>query len=89
MVRDVALLIDENQDAGPVREALQNRCGPLAKEVSVFDIYRGEGIPSGHKSLAYSIIYQSDEQTLTDDEVDKIHQTAVDAVLKQFHATQR
>jgi phenylalanyl-tRNA synthetase beta chain len=89
MGRDVALLIDEKQDAGPVRDALQNHCGPLAKEVSVFDIYRGEGIPSGHKSIAYSIIYQSDERTLTDDEVDKIHQTAVDAVLKQFNATQR
>ncbi len=89
MVRDVALLIDENQDAGPVRDALNSHCGSLAKEVNVFDIYRGEGIPFGHKSLAYSIIYQSDERTLTDDEVDKIHQTAVETVLKQFNATQR
>ncbi len=89
MVRDVALLIDESQDAQPVGDALTGQCGFLAKEVRLFDIYRGKGIPDGRKSLAYSVTYQSDERTLTDDEVDQVHQKAVDAVAKQFGATQR
>ena len=48
----------------------------------LFDLYRGESIPVGKKSLAYALIYQSDERTLVDKEVDKAHKKIEDR-LKQ------
>ena len=44
--------------------------GDLLREVRLFDLYRGESIPTGHKSLAYALAYQAD-RTLTDKEIEK------------------
>ena len=89
MARDVAMLVDEQQDAGPICEGLVEACGPLAQAVHVFDVYRGKGIEAGKKSLAFSIVYRSNERTLTDAEVDKIHQKAISQVSERFGATVR
>ncbi len=89
MARDVALLVGAHQDAGPLNEALLTTCAPLAKEVRLFDVYRGKGIAEDQKSLAFSIIYRSDERTLTDEEVDQLHQRAIAQVAKQFGAVIR
>ena len=43
------------------------------KDVQLFDLYTGEQIKKGQKSVAYSLVYQSDETTLTDEEVNKVH----------------
>ena len=44
----------------------------------LFDVYRGENVPAGHKSLAYALTYQADDRTLTDKEVDKAHKKIED-----------
>ncbi|TMQ33180.1 MAG: hypothetical protein E6K70_14495, partial [Planctomycetota bacterium] len=54
----------------------------ILRDVRLFDLYRGESIPVGKKSLAYALIYQSDERTLVDKEVDKAHKKIEDR-LKQ------
>jgi len=46
---------------------------PLLRTARLFDLYRGESIPPGKKSLAYALTYQADDRTLTDKEVDKAH----------------
>ncbi|MCU0662284.1 MAG: phenylalanine--tRNA ligase subunit beta, partial [Myxococcota bacterium] len=89
MVRDVALLVDEAVDAGPVVCALVEACGALAESVRLFDVYTGKGIATGKKSLALSVLYRAADRTLTDDEVDKVHAPAVQAVAAQFGALQR
>ena len=89
MARDVALLVDEAQDAGPIAAALEEACGPLAVGVRLFDVYRGKGIDDGRKSLAYSVTYRSRERTLTDAEVDALHKAAVARVAERFRATVR
>lgn len=89
MSRDVAFLVDEEQDAGPLREALERECGALATEVCVFDVYRGKGIPEGKKSMAFSVTYRSWERTLTDEEVDTLHRNAIGKVMELFSVATR
>jgi len=62
---------------------------PLVTEVALFDLYSGEQLPAGKKSLAYRITYQSPKHTLTDDEVNKVQQQIVDKLSKQLGATLR
>ena len=89
MSRDVALLVDEGQDAGPIRDALAERCGDLAERVELFDVYRGEELGAGRKSLAFSVVYRAPDRTLTDEEVDALHREAVAAVGERFAAAAR
>jgi len=89
VVRDVSLLIPEKQDAGPIAESLQKACGPLAVQVRLIDIYRGQGVEDGKKSLTYSITYRAFDRTLTDAEIDSIHKNAVDSLSQQFSAVVR
>jgi phenylalanyl-tRNA synthetase beta chain len=88
-VRDVALLVAEAQDAGPVAGALGDACGPLAVQVRLFDVYRGEGIEGGKKSLAFSVVYRAFDRTLTDEEIDSVHKAAVAEVAERFSAVVR
>ncbi len=89
MTRDVALLVDEKLDSGILAGALEEACGPLARNVQLFDVYRGKGIPDGKKSLAFSVVYRSAERTLTDEEVDAAHRAAVADMISRFDAVQR
>lgn len=89
MNRDVALMVDESQDAGPIGGMLLEQCGSLATDIRLFDIYRGKGIPEGKKSLAFSIVFQSKQRTLTDEEVDLAYRAAVNRVTSYFGASLR
>jgi phenylalanyl-tRNA synthetase beta chain len=89
MTRDVALLVDESQDAGPIAQALREACGPLAVQIRLFDVYRGKGIDEGRKSLAFSVAYRALDRTLTDAEIDALHNAAVARVAALFFATVR
>ncbi|MDJ0763116.1 MAG: phenylalanine--tRNA ligase subunit beta [Myxococcota bacterium] len=89
VTRDIAMLVDEDQDAGPIVQAFEEVCGPLARDIRLFDDYRAAGIPKEKKSLAFTIVYRSAERTLTEAEVDGIHREAVAQVLSRFGAVQR
>lgn len=84
MVRDVAFLVEESRDAAAIEVALREACASLATSVRLFDVYRGKGIEDGKKSLAFSVVYRSREKTLTDEEVDSIHRSAIDRVTTEF-----
>jgi phenylalanyl-tRNA synthetase beta chain len=89
MVRDVALMVDEQVDAAPVQEALRKACGELAVDVRLFDVYRGKGVDPGKKSLAFSVVYRAADRTLTDEEVDTLHKAAVEQTTRAFSAVVR
>ena len=89
MSRDVALLVPLEMEAGSILAAFESQIGPLAENVAVFDVYTGDKIPEGKKSLAFSVVYRAMDRTLTDKEVDRLHQKAVNAVSRQFGAQQR
>ena len=66
---DIALVVDEATAAGRVEQAIVSAGGKLLEGASLFDVYRGPGVPDGKKSLAFSLRYRASDRTLTDDEV--------------------
>jgi phenylalanyl-tRNA synthetase beta chain len=69
VVEDLAFVVAEAVSAQQVAGAIRQAGGDLLTEVDLFDLYRGQPIPEGQKSLAYKLTYQSLEKSLTDEEV--------------------
>lgn len=89
IVRDIALVVDENVIAGELQKAIIEAGGRLLKEVAVFDVYKGDRLPAGKKSIAFSLRYYDPERTLTDEEVAAVHEKVIKAVEQKFGATLR
>ena len=87
--RDIAMVIDEEILSERIRDKIKMVGGDLIEELILFDVYRGKQIPPGKKSLAYSIRYRSKDKTLTDEEVEKIHQEVISELEKSFGASLR
>jgi phenylalanyl-tRNA synthetase beta chain len=77
-LRDLAVIVDESLSAEKVEHEIHEGGGELLQKVNLFDLYRGDSIPPGTKSLAYSLSYLAEDRTLTDKEVDKAHKKIVD-----------
>ncbi|MFC3040064.1 phenylalanine--tRNA ligase subunit beta [Virgibacillus xinjiangensis] len=84
--RDIAFILDENVFAGDVRKTIEQAGAPLVKRVEIFDVYQGENVPEGKKSIAYSLLYQDPEKTLKDEEVEESYQSIVATVNQQYGA---
>ncbi|MCD8481966.1 MAG: phenylalanine--tRNA ligase subunit beta [Verrucomicrobia bacterium] len=88
-LRDLALVLPENISAGQVRQEVEKAAIQAANKqfaveaVEIFDVYRGKGLPDGHKSIAFSIAFRSSERTLQDKEV----AAAFDATCKSLTAS--
>ena len=87
--RDLALLLDEPVRCADLRSAAFKNAGGLLKAVSLFDVYRGKGIPEGKKQYAMSFVLRSDVRTLTDEEVDAAMGRLLEVFKKQFGAELR
>lgn len=87
--RDIALLVDEDLPAARLRDAIFDAGKPLVRAVVVFDVYTGQGIPDGRKSLAFRVLLQDTERTLTDGEVDAHLQHIVNVVQQKHGAALR
>jgi phenylalanyl-tRNA synthetase beta chain len=72
--RDVAVIVPDDTPAERVLAELKAAGGELLTEATLFDVYHGESIPAGTKSLAFALTYQPKEKTLTDKEIDKAHE---------------
>lgn len=87
--RDIAMLIDKEMETGTVLECLRaNRIKELAS-VDLFDVYTGSHVPEGQKSIAVRIRYRSGERTLTDDEVNRLHQKVIENLKKKINVAVR
>lgn len=71
VVRDLALLVPEEMAAARLVQLVRQHAGPYAREVELFDVYAGPGVPPGMRSLGVSITYQAEDRTLLDEEVDR------------------
>ena len=74
VVRDVALVVDEGVEHAAIVAALTRSQNKLLERVEVFDIFRGGSIPTGKKSMAYSLTFRAADRTLTDAEVNAAHE---------------
>ncbi|MFQ6101856.1 MAG: phenylalanine--tRNA ligase subunit beta [Anaerolineae bacterium] len=86
---DLAVVVDENVPAVRVHELIAQTGTPLVRAVVLFDVYRGEQVGAGKKSLAYRLTYQADDRTLTDREVAKLRAEIVRRLERELGATLR
>ncbi|MFC1714967.1 phenylalanine--tRNA ligase subunit beta [Candidatus Poribacteria bacterium] len=87
--RDLAVVVAYDIPSSQIEESIGAVGGDLVKSVNLFDVYKGEQIAASMRSLAYSIEYHSPSRTLTDDEVDKVHENIVSALADEFNAELR
>lgn len=87
--RDVALIVDYAFPAQRIITWIQGLRNPLIEAIELFDDYRGPSIPEGKKSLAYTISYRADDRTLTDAEVNGLHEGLMARLAKEFDAQPR
>jgi phenylalanyl-tRNA synthetase beta chain len=87
--RDLAVLVPEALPAGEVEHALRTAAGLRASSVVLFDIYRGDPVPAGSKSLAFHVVYRDPEATLTDKVVDALHAKVVAVAEQRFGGSVR
>ncbi|NYG08235.1 phenylalanyl-tRNA synthetase beta chain [Phycicoccus badiiscoriae] len=86
---DVALVVDEAVPAADVETALREGAGEGLESVALFDVYRGEQVGAGKKSLAYRLTFRATDRTLTTDEVSGLRDLAVAAAAAKTGAVQR
>lgn len=89
ITRDIALVVDQELPAGDLTTVIQAAGGVLLKEVNLFDLYEGEKMEEGKKSLAFSLKYFDPERTLTDEEVVTAHDRVLKSLEERFGAQLR
>ncbi len=82
--RDMAVVVDESVPAAALTSAIASAGGDTLRRVLLFDVYRGAQVGEGKKSLAFSLRFQSDERTLTDEEITAIFDRIVRDLQKRF-----
>jgi len=89
VVRDMALVVDAGIPAEALLAAIEAEKPPIVREVRLFDLYQGPNLPPGTKSLAFRVVMQDTERTLTDAEADAAGQALVALLGTKFSATLR
>jgi phenylalanyl-tRNA synthetase beta chain len=87
--QDLAFVVDEDVLAGDLVAAARQAAGPELREARIFDVYRGDPIPAGKKSVALHVAFQSSERTLSDDDARVLRERIVAALAEQFEAELR
>ncbi|HUK42389.1 MAG TPA: phenylalanine--tRNA ligase subunit beta [Candidatus Acidoferrales bacterium] len=87
--RDFAVVVDRDFSSQQIVSWIKNLGEALIEHVQVFDQYLGSSIPEGKKSLAYKVSYRAGDRTLTDSEINTLHQNLVEQVGKVFGAELR
>ncbi len=86
---DIAVVVDEDVAAGEVVAATREAGGPELREARVFDVYRGEQVPAGRKSVAIALVFQSSERTLSDEDAAALRGRIVQELAERFGAELR
>ncbi len=87
--RDLAFFAPLELSVADITKAMNKVGGKLLQQVSVFDEYKGKNVPEGQRSLAFNLVYQASDRTLTDKDVDPVHQKVRDTLVKKFDVTLR
>ncbi|WP_150262963.1 phenylalanine--tRNA ligase subunit beta [Parvimonas micra] len=70
--RDLAIIVDKDIDSGRIEKIFKNNSNNLLKNIELFDIYTGNQINKGKKSMAYKLTFQSKEKTLVDEDINSL-----------------
>ncbi len=77
VTRDIAMLVDKTVPVADIEEIIRKASGKMLESINLFDVYEGEQIPEGKKSVAYNAVYRAADRSLTGDEVQKVFDKAV------------
>ena len=89
VVRDISLVFGAETPAQAVFDAISAEKPAIVRQVRLFSLYRGAGLPSGSKSLAFRVVMQDTERTLTDAEADAARDALVALLGRRFSAKLR
>jgi phenylalanyl-tRNA synthetase beta chain len=87
--RDIAVVVAENVEVQAMLDAMQTMKSSIVSEISLFDVYRGKGVEHSKKSLAFRILLQDTQKTLTDAEADREVASLRNILKERFDATLR
>lgn len=87
--RDIAMLVSDDTSSGTIVECINSTKIDKLRSIEIFDVYKGDKIPNGQKSVAVRIRYGSFDKTLTDEEVNKFHQKIVSTLTARLDIIQR
>jgi phenylalanyl-tRNA synthetase beta chain len=87
--RDIAVIIDESVTVDRLVECVKRIDSPILRQVVVFDVYRGQGVETGRKSVALGLVLQDEAETLTDARVDETVGSVLERLSKEFNARLR
>lgn len=89
VVRDIAILVAKDTTASQIVKTIKKYGTEILREVVVFDVYTGEQVPEGYKSMAFKLKLQPTEKTLTENEINEIIQSILDGLEKDLAAKLR
>jgi len=85
--RDITLIVDNHVQAGDILEKVKWFGEKLMEDIRILNVYTGSPIPSGKKSISLRIVYRSYSETLSDQQVNRVHQQLTDRIIQEFNAT--
>lgn len=87
--RDIAFFAPAEFSVAEFKRAIQKAAGKLLEAVELFDEYRGDSVPKDQRSLAFRLVYRASDRTLTDEDVEPMHQKVREALEEKFRVTLR
>jgi phenylalanyl-tRNA synthetase beta chain len=87
--QDIAVVVAEEVEAGAIVDVARGAGGDELREARIFDVYRGDQVGEGRKSVAVHLVFQSSERTLTDDDAAAARERIVAALRERFDAELR
>ena len=89
VVRDFAFVIDEKYSSGEIISLVKKIDKELIKDVRIFDVYQGDNIASGKKSIAFNVTLEPKDKTLSDNEIEEVSKKIISTVQETTGATLR
>ena len=89
MSRDIAMVVPEETTVATIEKVITEAGTDILRDVRLFDVYRGEQVERGKKSVAFSLTYRHDDRTLTDKETESVHRNVLAALREKLDAAIR
>ena len=87
--KDISFIVKDSMSSEEILNIIKKAGGRLLTDIEVFDVYKGQNLKAGYKSIAYSLTFSSDERTLSDEEVMKIFENIISRCEKELDAKLR
>ena len=89
VTRDISMLVKDDVFVNQIEKVIKSKAGKHLEKVTLFDVYKGNQIPEGMKSVSYSITFRADDKTLVDDDVTSAMKNILDALENELNAVLR